>query len=483
LSAIDPVLDNLLLSTAPAYYVSGSGSDSNAGTFAAPFLTLAHAQAMMEASQSNPQTVYVRSGTYANVALVLSSADNGQTWSYYPPDGYNNAVLDGGSSSPTTPVTSLPQGRPVFTLEGASSVTIIGFTIQNYLGSGVAIFGGAPPSLLYSGQSPIPSSSSDFVLDNIFSNGYIDNTKNGGYNGGAVWAVGQVTNLTVDHNAATNQYGSCFRFNSDPSGGNPDDSYSGLTVTNNACLVSNEAVADNGAIYLQDLTLASKRITIENNFVRDYQSLPALRPNHTPANDVAFYLDLGASNTKVSGNIAAAAANPIANGGPTEPSTTAVFTSSGQNNSWIGNIVDLGAIASGVIQPFIYGYQTGEAVMTGNVIEQNILIGSWSGPQNSWGASFGGYAFPACCGLTDSSYPTVMNNLYYNFGGGAISHSGNDFSDTTPTIANPLFAAGCVYALTDGSPAFSAPVIFPPILGGWGPPGYTVPCTGTPPSY
>ncbi len=51
---------------------------------------------------------------FANTALKLTSADNGTTWSYYPPDGYNTAIIDGGNNKtrrqlllPDTPRTSI----------------------------------------------------------------------------------------------------------------------------------------------------------------------------------------------------------------------------------------------------------------------------------------------------------------------------------------------------------------------------------------
>jgi hypothetical protein len=92
-----------------AYYVAPNGSNSNPGTFAAPFATFGKAQSAMRASSI--KTTYVRAGTYfptgfdvggGDTAIVkLTSADSGQTWSYYPFDGIASAIIDGGSSSAT----------------------------------------------------------------------------------------------------------------------------------------------------------------------------------------------------------------------------------------------------------------------------------------------------------------------------------------------------------------------------------------------
>src|SRR5207237_479331 len=95
-------------SIVPAFYVATNGNDNNSGTLTAPFATLGKAQAAMRAS-GTIKTTYVRAGTYSfsgsnncsQVAVDLSS-DNGETWTYYPPDGVGKAILDGGASSNAT---------------------------------------------------------------------------------------------------------------------------------------------------------------------------------------------------------------------------------------------------------------------------------------------------------------------------------------------------------------------------------------------
>src|SRR5271170_1217832 len=93
-----------------AFYVATTGDDTNPGTLAMPFLTLGQAQKAMRAS-STIKTTYVRAGTYkppqaggtcvwgnaSGSSIELTSADQGETWSFYPPDGYGSAILDGQS--------------------------------------------------------------------------------------------------------------------------------------------------------------------------------------------------------------------------------------------------------------------------------------------------------------------------------------------------------------------------------------------------
>jgi hypothetical protein len=106
--------------------------------------------------------------------------------------------------------------------------------------------------------------------------------------------------------------------------------------------------------------------------------------------------------------------------------------------------------------------------MSGNEYERNIVIGEGGG---------GGYTLLSGSPL---NAPTIMNNDYYNYGGSAIS-SGGSYKDTSPVSENPQIS-GWTYTIAPGSLVFNAPVNFPPIVGGWGPPGFVIPETGTPPS-
>ena len=63
------------------FYVSPEGSDSAPGTQAAPFGSLARAQAAARGAATKPATVYLTSGKhFVNDTLVLTSEDSGTTW-------------------------------------------------------------------------------------------------------------------------------------------------------------------------------------------------------------------------------------------------------------------------------------------------------------------------------------------------------------------------------------------------------------------
>jgi hypothetical protein len=84
------------------FYVATNGSDSNPGTLAQPFLTLARAQAAEEAAGTQAhRNVFIRGGNYFNVTMLLQGPaagrgldDSGCAWIGYPGDP--PAILYGG---------------------------------------------------------------------------------------------------------------------------------------------------------------------------------------------------------------------------------------------------------------------------------------------------------------------------------------------------------------------------------------------------
>ncbi len=107
------------------YYVSTSGSDTNPGTEASPWLTIQHAANTVPAGS----TVYVMGGLYNEVITINvsgSAAAGFTTFENYPGEA---VTIDGTGLS-------IPGGQyGLITIQNQSFITIQGFQIQNYTSS------------------------------------------------------------------------------------------------------------------------------------------------------------------------------------------------------------------------------------------------------------------------------------------------------------------------------------------------------------
>jgi hypothetical protein len=145
----------------------------------------------------------------------------------------------------------------------------------------------------------------------------------------------------------------------------------------------------------------------------------------------------------------------------------------GNNNTVSGNICDLGDGLLG--RQYVWVYQddsfcSGAGCMSNNVFEGNIVVSRASI------AMGGNLTF-----ISGSDGIIARNNLRYSCGTGAILDSAA-VSNENPGLST------WNYLLATSSPAYGSPVNFPKQpsewgkAGFWGPPGYTVPQTGTAPS-
>ena len=121
------------------YYVSGSGSDGDAGTEAAPWRTIQKAADIAQAGD----TVLVRTGAYSRVTVKTSgtSAANRITFTSYPGE---KPVIDETGTTPPSGNTAL------FLLEGRKHVTIRGFELRNYQTANKALI---PAGILITGAT------------------------------------------------------------------------------------------------------------------------------------------------------------------------------------------------------------------------------------------------------------------------------------------------------------------------------------------
>ena len=417
------------------FYVSLGGNDGNSGTITAPFATIGRCQAAMETS-SAIKTCYIRAGVYnfwgsgsgCNISrsvFRLTQADTGTTYSYYPPDGYGSAVLDGGSASATT------GSAGGFCISGAGNVTINGLTIRNYQTTGVTVFGNN-----YDGDDP-----NALIENNIIYNIY---------NGSAIQLAGYDQGSQVLHNyvANTTKHGIYAGTTQNASQGGLGN----VVISGNVVMNTCAAFSDCGGIYIQDYQLpASTNITIQGNYV--YQVF-AGAPN---VGGVGLYLDDGTSNVTATGNVIVAAANNL---------WTCFLLHGGSNNLVQGNLCDLGSAGG---SPAILWYQmtsAGNATqfpMIQNVFRSNIVV---CRATSRCGIGYFGADGPP-------NPETNTDNTYYNYGsGGAVTTTGlgGANGDANPVYANPNIQ--CWAVAIPGQPTPS-----------YGPPGFVFTKSGPPPSW
>jgi hypothetical protein len=416
------------VSLASGFYLSPTGNDSTGdGSLASPWQTLPKAQQAMQASGGAKMTTYLRAGIYTPVAdtscdcmLNLGNADNGETWSYYPADGVDSAIIEGGSTG-----SGVGPGT-VLSVAGASHVTFDGLTVRNFDGWG---FGGV--------------NSSDITVKNsVVYNGY--STAQYGAQG---IACGQYcVSWSVLNNVMHDITGGGANIVSAQNGSVSNLIYAGNFVYNTC--TSPDDGGDCGALYAQDNPGMSTNIVITGNFVRDGNPWRGMNAGS------AIYLDDCLSNATVTGNVIT---------GTNGNNTT--FIHGGMNDVYMGNIIDLGTYAQNITT-----MQTSASphcnVMTGNAYTGNVVIS-----QNG-GGGYGYLSWPL------PNFPVITNNLYYAYAGSPINSGG----DSHPVTADPELS-GC-YSLDPASPAYQAPVNFSPLLASWGPPGYHMPVGASiPPSY
>lgn len=423
-----------------AFYVASTGSDANNGTsISSPFLTLARAQTAMQVS--GILTTYVRAGTYnMGSTLTLTAQDSGERWSYYLPDGLNSAVLDGAGSI------------DLILISGGSNITISGLKLQNFKAFGVHSQGGSSFNVAATSGNTIMNCDIGF------------NTTSSG-NSGAVFTEGASPNTVLKNNYIHDLGGHGLALISWFSA---NDSIDGSQITGNVILNTGQRMNQSGGI-ITDMRMGSiSAVTITNNFVRDYSGSGI-------SGNGGITLDENSSTVTVSGNIVGPP-GPVGTGAP---GATAIGVVNGHDNHITGNIVDVGG--TGLTFAGFWDHLsslTYDAGMAGNTFISNVIIFGFSGAQNTNGGSNNGFTYWQNMPAADFN---IQNNVYYNYAGGQVFSNGVVVSDSKPLNEDALLS-GWNYQITAGSPVFASPVNFQPIVGGWGPPGFAIPQSGTAPS-
>jgi hypothetical protein len=508
--------------TVSAFYVATNGSDSNPGTLAAPFATLGKCQTAMRNS-GTIKTCYIRAGTYngsgvgyntvtittyfsVNAALYLTSADNGETWSYYPPDGADTAIFDGNSgtvASNPNPTTACPQnviGTGVqygAYVDGTSNVIIDGLQFQGFCFSAMTYhwgndsIGGCYPTF------SIAQGTGNIFRNNIVHDIFSATSRcQNDFIGGTV-AINSSGGNTVSHNSVYNVTGMGIAL-----GGNPG----GVGTTSNATIDHNyvyHACAyyhDCGGIYEGKDTSASN-VQVLYNYITTMgdptkECNPTTLAALTPGTCVhGFYNDDGMAGVTRKGNIVTGEHG--SDGGD--------FFMNGGNisgglagNTDTGDISDIGP--TGTATSYSASVWTiNNTTGTGAISWKNNIIIA-----NSASCVTG---FSAGCALNpNGASATIGPNDYWNYGSGGntwLNSAATSGGDTTPNNVDAFGNAttrcpsangfqnvnSWAYFIPSGNAVFGSPVNFPAQPAGWGTPGfwgpvgYVLPHNGQGPSY
>ncbi len=444
------------------FYVSPNGNDANPGTLGAPFRTLSRCRAAMQGQNSTGTKICtLRAGTYPlSSTLTLTSADDGETWQFYGPDGYDTAILDGGATGGATGILC------VICIVGGSNITINGLQVQHFAQMGIGVHGGADPGYFGSGpfatRTMVATANANVIENNLVHDGFASSRGDTAapFNSGGILGEGQVTNTKVHNNVVYNQADNGIRFGSNDNGNTPRDIISGTDIEGNVVYGTGGGRTETSCYYIQDTNANSTAITVKNNWGRDCGDGPGDQKR-------GLYFDEGASNITATGNVI------IVGGGAafSKGGDTAQFVSSGHNDTIQYNLYDLGATAQ--VVTYSYLQSSASLASTGNVFNLNVIVGNWAGGQRtSEFGSIGKSLIQGCSSCGTFTAPTAFGNDWFNYGGGLLPPTGNAFNDASPRTLNPGIIGTC--EKPQFGPAITSLGIAQ-LPSSYGPPGYSGP--------
>jgi hypothetical protein len=213
---------------------------------------------------------------------------------------------------------------------------------------------------------------------------------------------------------------------------------------------------DCGGIYILDRTTASTGVKIVDNFTRDVNIVSKAARDWDNCCAFGIYLDDGTSNTVVKGNVVAGSM------------TSCFMIHGGEKNDIRGNLCDLGVDGT---QGIVAAGTVKLTKMSGNAFHNNLVIAGSKDPGLGF-FSIGELIPPLA----------IANNAYFNYVGPRVFSQGTLGSDAHPVYRDPRLSSWA-YTLAKDSPIYVSPVSFAGIPTTWGPPGFVIPQSGTPPSY
>lgn len=278
------------------------------------------------------KTCYIRSGTYNpssvgtgcngdgyTQALDLESSDAGETWSYYPPDGYDSAIINGGSTG------NNGLGGAICINTGATDVTINGLQFTNF------------------NYFVLQTNSTGTVIENNVLNG----VRHGAGTSYAIDLNG-ASSPTVTNNVVEN---------ASEIGIGAWQGGSDLTISNNYVYNTCTAQSGAGGIYIEpNGNSYTGTNVISYNYVTTVTGAGGCEP---------IYLDDLTSGFQITGNVMAYSL------------WQCYFVHGGSNNVATGNICDLGSSdAMGIVSA-----QNESGAMIDNTWQNNIILANSASDQ------------------------------------------------------------------------------------------------------
>jgi len=391
----------------PAFYVSPTGSDSNAGTSAgAPFLTLGKAKTAMEGSST--KVTYLLGGTYSLATpIALSSSDDGESWLAFPGQV---PILDGGGTT-----------TKAFDLEGANNVTIRWLTIQHFTNSGIYV----------------QSTTGVFLDSNTVQN--ISTPAGLGNNGCIFGGLGN-PHATITHNLIQNCNSNGVSWLDSNASSGTTSSYT--TIAFNALYNTMLTDTDGGAIAMDNRPHLNVGIVVNNNVIGNFG-----HPGHQAK---AIYLDDLSSYVTITNNI-------IYGTG-----VDALQIHGGDNNTVQNNIFDITDASKVLLYQTTGVTQPSGDNMTNNVFTENIIYSSAAPPADIWTVSItsplvpptythnlywstSGTQFTPRTYSSPDTNPTINSPGFvnaasnnYNFSSGAPAISGGSFTPIDVSTVGPI---------------------------------------------
>ncbi|HET8708866.1 MAG TPA: right-handed parallel beta-helix repeat-containing protein [Candidatus Saccharimonadales bacterium] len=390
----------------PAYFVSPTGSDTNPGSQAAPFLTFEKARDTIRAGGST-KTVYIRGGTYSPAAkFLLNNYDNNTKWLAYPGE---TPVIDGGGTL----------NDIWFFDAGARNITLHGVTFQNVYCCAVNLNG-------YNNAGSDTGTIEGVVVANCTIKTVLPNPADIYADYGAIRATSFIRNNVFRNNYIQDCGGPGIAL---VAGGGTEFNFGNKVIRNKIINSNNQGRADTGGIYMLDRgytgQVANPTI-IDGNYIENAGS---------GSDTKLLYLDDQASKVVVSNNIMCGLAHWA-------------FQLHGSDYITMqNNIFDISdqTVPSGY---YLALYQNANTYtnygMTNNVFTGNVVYDA------------GGYAKTTMWDIIDEStegitMPSVSGNIYYKTTGQLPN--GGQVVDSSPYFINPNLTnpAGRDYSFTSTS--------------------------------